>query len=811
MIPSSPLLGRESPKFPLYCARISLTTAAVLLGAGLAAQQEPAVGQKPALRQKPATRRVQSAKTAPVKTNPAVGQLQTAISDARTAQLTGKPESVVHASQRVIGLALRSLAGVKSSEGGWTEAAELYRQSLDFDDNGDAHADVAIAYMHSGRPDDALREAAKAVAANPQSSRAWHVQGKAMMLKRDYANAVQSLGRAVCLRSDLEAAYSLGVCFLELHEKAKAAAVFQQMTEVAGNRGIFHGLFGRAYQEEGLFEEAKQEYKKAAALDPKIPHIHYFLGLVDTIINSWVPTPLARREFLLEAQQYPTDFFGNYFTGYIAATDKRYEESDHYLRIAAGAQPSSPEVWMVLGLNARDQGRNEEAEKLLRKAIELTGKDEARNRYQIRRAYFALGRLLMATSRREEGAALVHRSGELQALSLAASQQSVATRVLRSAAEGGMGGAGMVEVPGETPAMGNGDGEDSMDRSDETLDRPSLAPAQLEQAKSREQQLQAILGAAFNDLATAEARQQRYQLALTHYQQAERWDPNTPLLMRNLGLAATHTQDYPEAVRALRKSLDAQPEDNLVRCMLGISLFTVQEYPEAAKVFGGAGDAVFSQPGLAYAYASSLSKTHKVQEAGKILDQLELKPLTPDMLLLVGQVWSDMADYPHAIGTFHKALQQNPTLLKAHYYAGLASMRSDKPQDAEGEFRAELALDPTDISSKYDLAYALLQLQKNAEAGHLLTEVVNAKPEHADAHYRLGRLLLEEGRIKDAIQHLEAAARLNPDLDYVHYQLQSAYRKDGRLADADAELKLYREIKAHNRQGTLPVPEQNNP
>ena len=43
--------------------------------------------------------------------------------------------------------------------------------------------------------------------------------------------------------------------------------------------------------------------------------------------------------------------------------------------------------------------------RLLRKAIQLTGADEARNNYQIRRAYYALGRLLMSEGKRDEGAA----------------------------------------------------------------------------------------------------------------------------------------------------------------------------------------------------------------------------------------------------------------------------------------------------------------------------------------------------------------------------------------------------------------------
>jgi len=70
----------------------------------------------------------------------------------------------------------------------------------------------------------------------------------------------------------------------------------------------------------------------------------------------------------------------------------------------------------------------------------------------------------------------------------------------------------------------------------------------------------------------------------------------------------------------------------------------------------------------------------------------------------------------------------------------------------------------------------------------------------------LGKLLLDAGSVKEAITHLEVAARSMPQSDYVHYQLQAAYRKDSRIQDADRELQLYKELKARNRQASIPRP-----
>src|ERR1700747_2524742 len=48
---------------------------------------------------------------------------------------------------------------------------------------------------------------------------------------------------------------------------------------------------------------------------------------------------------------------------------------------------------------------------------------------------------------------------------------------------------------------------------------------------------------ALNDLGTTEARESNFPLALTHFHEAEQWQPALPGLMRNIGLAADRVQD----------------------------------------------------------------------------------------------------------------------------------------------------------------------------------------------------------------------------------------------------------------------------
>ncbi len=323
---------------------------------------------------------------------------------------------------------------------------------------------------------------------------------------------------------------------------------------------------------------------------------------------------------------------------------------------------------------------------------------------------------------------------------------------------------------------------------------------------AREQELAKILAIAFNGLGANEARQQSYSLAMNHFHEAERWNPDTPGLMRNIGMAAVRLSDYPEAVRALRPVVAAAPGDKVARSVLAMSQFATSAFAEAVQTFTPLGDAVWDQPELAYAWAASLVKINKYPDATALLDKLEKQQLPSETWILVAQSWSQMGNYPRTVDACHKALVAYPKLLGAHYLAGLALIRQDNPAEATQEFRSELQLDPGNTDSEYHLAFVLLQQSQNQEAVEWLHKVLAAKPDHPEANYELGKELLRTGKPAEAIPYLEAAARLRPELEPVHYQLQSAYRAVGQKDDADREAKIYRDLKAKSRNITLPAP-----
>jgi predicted Zn-dependent protease len=342
------------------------------------------------------------------------------------------------------------------------------------------------------------------------------------------------------------------------------------------------------------------------------------------------------------------------------------------------------------------------------------------------------------------------------------------------------------------------------------LARRDLTSSETKQLNIRKQQLRQILGSGFNDWGTAEARQQQYEAALGHFQQAEKWDASTPGIMRNLGTAAFRLEDFTESARALKTAVAEDSDDPRVRLMLAMSLFTLEKFADATSQFAPISDLAMQDARTAYAWAFSLARTNQQQRANQIADNLARRDLSPDVYMLVCQLYTSTENYEHAVVCFQKLAAGNPTMPRVHYQTGATLVHLDRPADAIPELRAELQLNPQDVDAQYYLAYALLQTSQRDEALALLRKVVASQPDYAQAQYVLGKTLLEAGNTNEAIERLVIAAKLDSSADYIHYQLQSAYRRAGRVDDANHELEIYKQIKASHR-GAGAAHESHNP
>ena len=740
--------------------------------------------------------------------SPAEAELEKRLAAAQDARQTGDSAAIAQANERLIAFALRELAQMRLIESAYPQATELYHRSLEYEDSPDTRVDLAIAELYANHPEDALAESGKALTAVPDNARALNVSARALMKKGDYAKAAEAFDHVVRLNPDLDTLYSLGICLLQIKDAnnkeknmQRAAAVFQEMMRLAGDSGSLHVLFGRAYRDAEDMPAAILEFKRAIALDPATPHAHYFLALATFATNEWHPTPEIKAGFTKELEHNPKDYLANYMLGFIASSERLYDVSDKYLEAAVAVNPNWPEPWLYMGLNSYAQSDMKRAEPMFRKAVELTGSDESRSNYQIRRAYVDLGRILANSGRSDESEVFMTKARALQNKVLEQSQQNVAAMALA----GGTGSAAAI-VPinpkseaEEAPSLTeNADPFARVDAS--VMARAHLTDKQRAAADAQENRFRAVLGLSFNDLATSEAVRKQYSAALGHYQEAERWDPAIAGLAKNLGLSAFRSNDYSEAIRALTRALAERPADDPLRAMLGLAYFGAEKFADAANAFSPLGLRGMQDSTVGYAWAASLSHIGDLKKAAEVLTEFEKENHPNDELLLIGQLWIEIGDYAHAVGTFQRALQSDPALQKAHYFAGQADIRWEHWPEASAEFQAELKLEPTDPDALYNLGFVYLQQSRSDDAVSLFQQVIEERPNHANAHYELGKILLDRGQLKDAIDHLKIAASLSPQTDYMHYQLQAAYRKAQLNTEADHELEIYKDLKAKQRE-----------
>ena len=732
-------------------------------------------------------------------------ELSERILAAERVRSTGDPAAIAKANRLLIASALRAMARMRLLESVPAQSVELYKTSLAFETTSATYAELARADLMADKPDASIANAKKALEAEPGNVGVYLTLGRAYSDKREYEKAALTLDHAERLQPSIETLYSLAIAWLSLgnaHGKAQAEVVFGQMRAMAGESGSLHVLIGRAYRDAGMMKEAIAQFQRAIEVNTRTPHAHYFLGLALLSQNEWNWTAEAQKQMEEEIRYHPNDFLANYMLGFMASSQRQYAVADKYLKKATKLNTTWPEPYLYLGLNAFAQGDNATAKTMLLEAVKLTGSDESRSNYEIRRAYVDLARIYSIEKNEKEADVYVGKARNLENKVMQDSQQRTTALMLK---EGGnaknMVGTVPLDEKAENAAapIGANSVAATARVSAGALAKANLTAAQRATADKEESMLRPILAQSYSDLATAEAIEHKYSDAVQHYEAAERWDTNISNLEKNLGQAAFRAGDYAEAAHGLSAAVKKDPSAPALRAMLGMSYFNLKRYGDAANAFYPLGEGAMRDPVVGYAWAASLAGAGDLKDASQVLNIYQQQALPNEELMLVAQLWIKIENYDRAIATGRQILASDARYPGAHAVIAHAEIGAGKWADAAKELQAELTIEPHDVDALYELGFVNLQESKRDEAMRLFRQVLAAHPDYADAQYEVGKMLMDDGKAQQALPHLEAAAKLDPNKAYVHYQLQAAYRKLARTSDANRELAIYEKMKAASR------------
>jgi tetratricopeptide (TPR) repeat protein len=244
--------------------------------------------------------------------------------------------------------------------------------------------------------------------------------------------------------------------------------------------------------------------------------------------------PEAEVEFAKELAIQPNDSLSYTQLGSIALSRRKFRDAEIALNHAARLNPRNPDIFLLLGQLYGETGRPADAESALRKAIAKTT-DPARNHYDVRRAHYRLGRLLIQNGNAEEG------RKEMQI----AEALLVKSRLL---AESDLTGNPIIEAPLQKPH-----------------DAP---PADIAAVKAFENRVAPLIARSYSSLGLIAVLGKDYGGAAGYFERAAQWDPALPGLDGNWGRAAFQAQQYAQALGPLSRALSAHPDDAGVRSML---------------------------------------------------------------------------------------------------------------------------------------------------------------------------------------------------------------------------------------------------
>ncbi|HKQ52878.1 MAG TPA: tetratricopeptide repeat protein, partial [Pyrinomonadaceae bacterium] len=315
----------------------------------------------------------------------------------------------------ILALAYPALGRIYLAQGNYRGAvAALEAASALRTDSPAPLVELAIAYFYTGQYQKAVAPLVRALALDPKSAPAHHMLGKTHFMTGEFEKAARELEAAATLApDDYDVAYTLGLAYLKQRQLPQARRIYERLVTQLGDRPQLRVLTGRAYRETGFLSEAIEEFNRAAALDPRLPRIHYHLGLTYLLKDGAGKLGDAIKELQLELEYHPDDFFANYYLGVIYLSDGRWEPALAPLEKASRLQPQNPDPYFFLGQAYQSLGKYEQAIAALRQTIALTP-DLSHNDYQVTNAHFRLGQSLMKAGRAEEGERELQVASELK-------------------------------------------------------------------------------------------------------------------------------------------------------------------------------------------------------------------------------------------------------------------------------------------------------------------------------------------------------------------------------------------------------------
>lgn len=632
---------------------------------------------------------------------PTLGSLYDA---AEQSQKAGNLDQAYGRYEEFLAAALAELANSRAQIGDYAKASELFDEALKLAPDSPALArDYATTALNADDLKRAETESRALVADRLNDAKdmaqAHQILGRVLHRMNRDQEAKKELETAVALDPSFVNEYDLGVVCLDLDDETCAVHAFDGIEASAEDSPALHMQIGLAYGNSDFTPRAVAEFKKAIAEDPRYPEAHYCVAAALLAAGEDEKTlQEAESELKEELAISPNDPLTLAALGKIEASYHRYADAERHLKRAVVLNPKNPDAFLYLGQMYFDTNRTGEAETDLRKAIQLTA-DNSRNHYQIQKAHFLLGRILMQQ----------HREGEAHAEMQIAHAFTDKALIKDRNKLGGM-------LPDPAKGSSSSGAADDSATAAPAAPKPAGSPAVSKQ-RAFEKQLTPAIADSYNNLGAITASKEKYSDALNYFERAAAWDPSFEGLDYNIGHAAFMASAFSEAIAPLSRYLLLHPGDSGIRGALAMSQFMTHHYGACIDALKGAAESVKSIPQMQYIYAESLVRAGQVASGRERLEALEsAHPEIAEVHRSLGEVAELRGDWASATNELSKANLLNADDPETHYDLGKADLESGNTGEAVLELEKAVRLMPDDASFHEELANAYQRAFRVADA-----------------------------------------------------------------------------------------------
>ena len=279
--------------------------------------------------------------------------------------------------------------------------------------------------------------------------------------------------------------------------------------------------------------------------------------------------------------------------------------------------------------------------------------------------------------------------------------------------------------------------------------------------------------------------------AIKEYEEALRFDPQSPFLTNELISLYIEKGEIPKAILLCKNTLIDNPGNINARLLLGGLYLNMKDYKNAIGEYEKVIELDPSNS-LSYLYLGTIYAENKnYEKAFEIFKNLI--NIHPDHLTgnyYCAKILTEMKRYKEAEESFKKTLAIKPLFEPALIDLGLLYEKQKKTDRTVEIYKSYIDIHPTGINVRIKLGEIFLREHKLSEAEREFKEILTIDNNNREARLNLGYVYLEKDQYEQAIDAFLLLLKGNPHDHRARYLLASTYEEKKVHNQAIEEFKI---------------------